>query len=356
MKRFTSNSDFLVPNSDFLVPNSARLVQKPLRLAQKAWSMSILFALLVLCSACVTPATSAEEYFAIGMAYFDMGKYAEAEQWLNRATLIDKTKTASEYNLGRIAFENKRYTEALRYFERVLAKDPKNVMALKATAYTHIKLGNLDKAESVYREVLTLVPESADDGYNHALLLYSMEKYAESEGVLARYPHALFENSDTILLCARVQKAQHKPEAMNMYERYLEMKSDPVVRYEFAVILEEGGFFARALEEYRAALKDLSDKSENPTKTGLRFSIARLLLIADGGSEEGISELEAAVQDGFKDTAELEKLLEERAISDARKADIRRIIDGINKEPEQSETQEETQKTQTPDGEEAAKT
>ncbi|MDR2419156.1 MAG: tetratricopeptide repeat protein [Treponema sp.] len=320
-----------------------------------AWYTGALLALLALCSACVTPATSAEEYFAIGMAYFDMGKYAEAEQWLNRAALIDKTKTASEYNLGRIAFENKRYPDALRLFERVLVKDPKNVMALKATAYTHTKLGNLDKAESVYRQVLTLVPESADDGYNHALLLYNMEKYAESEAVLACYPHALLENSDTILLCAQAQKAQHKPEAVNMYERYLEMKSDPIVRYEFAVILEEGGFFARALEEYRAALKDLPDKSENPSKVGLRFSIARLLLIADSGSEEGISEIEAAVKDGFKDSAEVEKLLEERAISDARKADIRRIIDSMNKVPEQAET-EETQETQTSDGEEAAKT
>jgi tetratricopeptide (TPR) repeat protein len=268
---------------------------------------------------------------------------------------MDKTKTASEYNLGRIAFENKRYTDALRHFELVLAKDPKNVTALKASAYTYIKLGNIDQAESVYRQVLLLVPESADDGYNHALVLYTMEKYADSEAVLAHYPHALLENSDTILLYARVQKAQHKPEAVNMYERYLETKSDPVVRYEFAVILEESGFFARALEEYRATLKDLSDKSENPTKIGLRFSIARLLLIADSGSEEGISELEAAVKDGLKDTAELETLLEEQAISDVRKADIRRIIDSINRGPEEPSTEEdqeeETRETETPDGE-----
>jgi hypothetical protein len=49
------------------------------------------------------------------------------------------------------------------------------------------------------------------------------------------------------------------------------------------------------------------------------------------------------VKDGFKDTAELEKLLDERAISDMRKADIRRLIDGINKGPE--ETVEETPET-----------
>ncbi|MCL2271042.1 MAG: tetratricopeptide repeat protein, partial [Treponema sp.] len=50
-------------------------------------------------------AASAEEYFSIGMAYYDMGKFAEAEKWLNRAKARDRTMSASEYNLGRIAFE-----------------------------------------------------------------------------------------------------------------------------------------------------------------------------------------------------------------------------------------------------------
>lgn len=289
---------------------------------------------LALCGACVTPASSAEEYFAIGMAYFDMGKYAEAEQWLNRAAGIDKTKTASEYNLGRIAFEQQRYAEALRLFERVLAKDPRNVTALKASAYTNVKLGRLDKAEAVYREVLDLVPESADDGYNRALLLYAMERYAESEAVLDRYPHALFENSDAALLGARVRKAQHKPEAADLFERYLAMKSDPAVRCEFAEILEAGGFFARALEELRAALAELPERSENPSRNSLRISIARLLLIADSGSDEGINELEALVRDGLQEAAGLEKLLEEEAVGEARKADIRRIIDRMNRGPE----------------------
>ncbi|MDR2068834.1 MAG: tetratricopeptide repeat protein, partial [Spirochaetaceae bacterium] len=42
-------------------------------------------------------AAKAEEYYALGMAYFDLGRYAEAERWLSQARSLDKTKLASEY-------------------------------------------------------------------------------------------------------------------------------------------------------------------------------------------------------------------------------------------------------------------
>jgi tetratricopeptide (TPR) repeat protein len=296
-------------------------------------------------TSCVSAAASAQEYYTIGMAYFEMGKYAEAEKWLNRAMSMDKTKTASEYNLGRIAFESKRYTNALAHFERVLKRDPQNTMALKAAAYTHIKLGNIEQAEALYKKVQTLLPESADDGYNYALFLYAMEKYEDSEAVLVSYPYALFENNDAMLLSARIKKALHKPEAVDMYERSLAAKSDPLVRYEYVAVLEEGGFYARALEECRTTLKDLPDTSVNPSKPFLRYTIARLLLIADSESDEGITELEAAVTDGFKDTETLEKLLDELAISDTHKDDIRRVINGIKRVP-QTEATEEAEQTE----------
>ena len=90
----------------------------------------VITAFLFLSSCASRAATRAEEYFSIGMAYFEMGKYAEAELWLNRARAVDKTMTASEYNLGRIAFERGRYEEAARHFENILIRDPDNVMAL----------------------------------------------------------------------------------------------------------------------------------------------------------------------------------------------------------------------------------
>ncbi|MHB9292932.1 putative Beta-barrel assembly-enhancing protease [Hollandina sp. SP2] len=287
------------------------------------------------CIACagLSYRASAEEYYAIGMAYLELGKYTEAEQWLNRAKAVDKTKVASEYNLGRIAFETKQYAEALRYFEKLLKKDPINLIVLKAAAYTHIKMGNIGEAEALYQRVLDLTPESADDGYNYALVLYAMEKYEQSEQVLARYPFALQENQEALLLCARAQKAQQKPEAADSYAQWFEAngeKSAPQVRYEYASVLEADGFYARAVGEYQTLLKELSQQtlpSKELSPSQVRYTLARLLLIADPENEEGITELTTAMKEGFDDQDALEALMEEEGISDAHKEAIRRLID-----------------------------
>jgi tetratricopeptide (TPR) repeat protein len=293
---------------------------------------------------CVTGVTSAEEYYALGMAYFDLGKYEDAEKWFNRARLMDKTKIASEYNLGRIAFETGRYQDAIRHFDRILQADGDNVLALKAAAYTRIKTGELARAEALYERVLTLVPESADDGYNYALLLYALEKPEKAEAVLLRYQYRLDENRDALLLLARSQKKQNRVEAADSYDRWLQNNDENArVRYEYAQVLEGGEYYARALEEYRKVLdilprddarigsgaQDGTAAGDELTKSGVRLTIGRLLLIADGESEEGITELRTAVAEGFNDTAALEILLEDTKIPDPRKDDIRKIINEI---------------------------
>jgi tetratricopeptide (TPR) repeat protein len=271
-------------------------------------------------------AASAEEYFAIGMAYYDMGKFEEAEKWLNRARAKDRTKVASEYNLGRIAFETGRYTDALKHFDSILKRDPNNVLALKAAAYTRIRNGEIEKAAVLYDRVLILVPESADDGYNYALVLFAMEKYAEAEQVLKNHEFALLDNNDVLLLYARAQKEQGKPEAIDSYDKWLVNNSSASVRYEYGKLLESHELYARALEEYRLALSNLPADSVDPSKPELRFSIASLLLIADPSNAEGITELKGAVDDGYTDSEKVDELLSDVRITAAHKDEIRAIL------------------------------
>lgn len=287
----------------------------------------LIFALgLVLGSYAGWGAASAEEYFAIGMAYYDMGKYEDAEKWLNRAKARDRTKNASEYNLGRIAFEAKRYDEAIKYFESILKRDPNNVLALKAAAYTYIKNGDIDNASKMYKRLLVLVPESYDDGYNYALVLFAMKKYPEAEQVLKTYEYALLDNNDILLLYARAQKEQGKPEAIDTYASWLVNNSDAKVRHEYAQALEGQQMYARALEEYRAVYKDLSSSGVDPSKPEVRFTIARLLLTADAENTEGAAELKGAVSEGYNDFDEIEKLLDDERISAANKTEILAIV------------------------------
>jgi len=281
----------------------------------------------------------AEEYFSIGMAFFELGKYTEAEQWLNRAKLADKTMTASEYNLGRIAFETGRYDEAAQHFENILSKDPDNVMALKSAAYSRIKNGDLRKAEALYDRVLALVPESADEGFNYALVLYGLTKYEKCEEVLNRYPYSLEENAPSILLLARAQKAQGKVEAADSYAKWLSTGT-PTAQglYEYAQVLENAGLYARALEQYRDTIKVLVQDTPQLKKSDIRFNIARLLFIADPENAEGLTELNTSISEGFSDTYAIESLLADERISPSSREGIKTILNTLLESEQQGQT------------------
>jgi tetratricopeptide (TPR) repeat protein len=314
----------------------------------------IVAAVLTLNNCVSSGAASAEEYFAIGMAYFEMGKFAEAEKWLNRAKAKDKTMSASEYNLGRIAFETEHYEDALKYFESILKHDPNNIMALKAAAYTHIKIGNIEKAAALYDKVLTLVPESADDGYNYALVLFAMKKYEEAEQVLINHEFALLDNNDVMLLYARSQKEQGKPEAIDTYDKWLANNTDAntKVRYEYAQLLESNELYARALEEYRTSLTGLATGATDPSKPDIRFAIARLLLIADSASGDGMTELKGAVDDGFSDFEKANELLTNEHISAKHKDEIRKIIAEMKRAAEAAEAEKAAEAAKAAEAEE----
>jgi tetratricopeptide (TPR) repeat protein len=291
---------------------------------------------------------SAEEYYSLGMAYFELGKFEDAEKWLNRARAVDKTQVASDYNLGRIAFETGRYIDAVRIFERILARDPNNVMVMKAAAYSYIKTGDFTKAETLYGKVLSLVPESADDGYNYALMLYATEQYPRAEEVLSGYKYALEENSDILLLYARSQKAQNKVEAVDSYALWLTTNKDPNVQYEYAFVLEQAELYARALEQYREVLNALPQDSTDPKKPDVRYTIAKLLLLADPENEEGIVEMRSAVNEGFEDTEALEELSKDERITESHRQDLQELINTINTTREERLKAEEAE----PEGDE----
>jgi tetratricopeptide (TPR) repeat protein len=310
--------------------------------------VSLAFALILtatLCR-CAGTAVSAQEYFSIGMAYFELGKYEDAERWLNRARQADRTMVASQYNLGRLAFERQRYEEAAKHFEDILKRDPDNVLALKAAAYTRIKTGDIADAERHYSRLLELVPESADDGYNHALVLYAMGRYSAAEEVLQRYPFSLMENKDVLLLYARSQSAQNKIEAIDNFAGWLSENSNPKVRYEYADALERHGLYARALEEYRKTLSEITSASSDPGRGSVRFAIARVLLTADADSREGIAEMEGAVSDGFVNIAAAEELLNSGKVRAANRDALRNIINNMRR-AEEARRQLETQSGET---------
>jgi len=314
----------------------------------------LLFALFIVSGSmsCVTRgAAQAEEYFSIGMAYFEMGKFTEAETWLNRARTADRTMLASEYNLGRIAFETGHYKEAAGYFENILKKDPNNTMALKAAAYTRIKNGDFEKAEAHYARVLELIPESADDGYNYALVLYGLQKYEDCERVLNKYPFALEEKAPSVLLLARAQREMGRVEAVDTFAKWIIVNAgtpNPQGFLEYARVLEKAEFYARALEQYNDAIKAATKDTETLKKNTIRFEKSRLLLTVDPDNEEGLKEFTDAVKEGFSDIEAIEALVLDKRINQVHRDEIQKILDEmkIKMDNAKKENQKEEDETE----------
>jgi tetratricopeptide (TPR) repeat protein len=171
-----------------------------------------------------------------------------------------------------------------------------------------------------------------------------MERYEKAEEVLEKYPYSLQDNNDLILLYARTQKALDKVEAIDSYAKWLNNNSDKKVRYEYAQLLEKYELYARAIEEYRTILSDFDSaaagKDEDIKKSDVRFSLARLLLTADAGSGEGVTEMEAAVSEGYNNIEEVEALQKNTKVSAANRDKLRNIVNNMQRTAEEKEAKE----------------
>jgi len=264
---------------------------------------------------CVTfNPVAAEEYFSIATAYFELGKYAEAERWFLKAKGADKTRNASEYNLGRIAYETGKPEVAAAIFEKLISKDPDNLLLLRSAAYSWAKAGKAEKALIHYSRIEVLLPLGKDSSYNHALLLYKLERYEEAAGKLLHYLENVQDDFDARVLLARCQAALDQPEALDSYAKYLAKKEDIPARYEYAMLCETARFYALAVENYDTLIKALDGKPSADAKTGtptvpaLRFAKARSLFLAGSDTELALDELRKALEAGYDDQASLDAL------------------------------------------------
>jgi tetratricopeptide (TPR) repeat protein len=286
------------------------------------------------------------------MAYYEMGSketdqskrqsdFENAQKWLTRASAANKTQTASQYQLGQIAYETQHYTEALKYFKKILKKDPKNVMALKASAYTMIMMGKIDDGKKRYQEVNALEPESVDSGYNYALVLYFCKDYQGAYDVLNKFSATLASNKDGSLLLARIDKALDKPEAIDAYNNWLASFKDdaeaPEVSYEYGELLEKDELYAKAIDNYKTAYSKLTKDSKPANKADVSFALGRAMLLADPTSDDGLKQLQTAVKtDGFSDTDQLDALAKDDRIGKAHQSAVQALSDVITTAAQQS--------------------
>ncbi len=78
-------------------------------------------------------------------------------------------KVANPFEEGKKAFGERRYSDALEYFSRDLAQNPKNALACYYVGRTYAVLGVDERAEAMFGKAVTLRPAFATQDYDEAL-------------------------------------------------------------------------------------------------------------------------------------------------------------------------------------------
>jgi len=165
--------------------------------------------------------------------------------------LIKAVEFDSEYKvlkdhvlLMQLYYENEDYDKCLAVSSKILAHDPKNIDAVKTSAFCYNAQGDQDKALKYYKELLEAQPDDADLNFNMGVLYEQMEQY---DNAIAQYEKAFALNptdADAIIRCAQfyLEIIEDYSKAVESYAKALELKpDDPDLTNNYGIALIRAG-------------------------------------------------------------------------------------------------------------------
>jgi tetratricopeptide (TPR) repeat protein len=97
----------------------------------------------------------AEESYVRGLLSSDK---EQQQKWLAQALVLDRQFTAPAFELGQLALERKDWHQAIRWFQRIPASDPKYSEARFKMGLSAYSAGNYAASADYFREVAKTVP------------------------------------------------------------------------------------------------------------------------------------------------------------------------------------------------------
>lgn len=142
----------------------------------------------------------------LGLAEFQRGRLPEAADALTRAARLNPDLPNVDYNLARVLQAQGRNADALKHYEKAVARAPGDTEALSNLGTTLAALGRHDDAIVHYRRALAVNPGFADAWHNLGNALKAIDRYDEAlaaygELLKLRPNHVAAIGSMAYLLC-----------------------------------------------------------------------------------------------------------------------------------------------------------
>jgi len=97
---------------------------------------------------------SAFDLKIVALDYVLLGSYSDASKWLTRSVEDNPKDPEAWYYLGRAKYNENRFEEALRAFERCLELEPRNIKAQSNLGLTYAGLNRVSEAQSAFLKAI----------------------------------------------------------------------------------------------------------------------------------------------------------------------------------------------------------
>jgi len=235
----------------------------------------------------------------LGQALAAIGRGEDADEQFEE--YFEKDPEAGAVAIGANHLRSGRKDEAIKVFRDVLRKNPENVSAIRYLGLTYFREEkNFEEAEAWLRRATSIAPDFTAAWMNLGPVLLEMNKHMEA---IECYKSALKAAPDDGLVWAGLAhayaQASYPEESVTAFEKAITLGAASAgVQMGFAHVLKTVGDQDRALDAYRAAIKEKPDFGE------VYWSMANLKIFNFEDAE--VAAMEKQLEDGsLSDSADV---------------------------------------------------
>jgi tetratricopeptide (TPR) repeat protein len=232
----------------------------------------------------------AEAYFALGVAYTQLGKSEEAAAALRSYLKLEPQSPDGHAVLGILLFDDGRIADARPELEQAVRLDRSQIEAAKALGRAYNLEGNAAQAITLLRP---LVASRAADDDARTILARSLLSSGDAAAAAKLLDEALAANPrsplQTYILAAMAARDTHNlPKALEICERGTKVYPNSEQLEGLAVSFPEEALIARTTQRIEQIKNNLKDARE-------MIAVGRIIIAADKGKRSGTLELGAAL-------------------------------------------------------------
>ncbi len=233
---------------------------------------------------------SASSYAFLGLAYRNLGRFAEAKKYLDAGLALDPKSAVCIFNLGFIAERQGESAAATKYFQQALQINPNYADALLELANLQIAARNYTSAEPLLEKFVKVSKDPGPGYYKLSMVERSLHKTAEADRALATFKSLSKSATGGPLpfqhlfdyLNNRAQLAPQAQHQLDLADLIAQAKSHPD-QPQSLYLLAEGYLKAGDIKSARDSIANLDSAaaSDARTLTGAGVLLARYRLYDD---------------------------------------------------------------------------